>query len=176
MATCAYCLHWSESKVVSRGTSNAIEISRKCPAALIGVNSDSKSCKYFNPKFFYCDKKGARIAFIACLASRRNEKSFIANDFCKKCRQFDKDIREIAQAYFIDAVQPVTPRHLLKTEKIEPKAEKTKKLKRRKQKESPETPKKLKRRKKKGDILLFDKKETSIKKIPKKLKRRKENV
>jgi hypothetical protein len=168
MATCAYCIHWTESKVVSRGTSNAIEISRKCPAALTNVQSDSKSCKYFNPKFFYCDKKAARMAFIACLSSRRNEKSFTANDSCKKCRQFDKDIREIVQTYFVDAVQTVIPRHLLKTEEIEPKAEKTKKLKRRKKKETPEAPKKLKRRKKK---------ETSIKEIPKKLKRRKrENV
>ena len=163
MPTCGYCRYWSESKVTSRGTINAIEISRKCPASLSHVQSDSKSCKYFNPLYFYCDKRGVRIEIIQCLNSRRNPKAFVANEPCKKCRQFEKDVREIAISYYIDSTPTITPRHLMAkdAEQDAPKPPQ-KKLKRRGKPGQEAQPKKLKRRAK-----------PTTAEPPKKLRRRK---
>lgn len=136
---CSCCEWWAHSRVVQRGSSGYI---RSCIAANKEIKSNSDPCKYFNPTYFHCDKFGQRITFMQCLNRRRNEKKLTSWQDCKKCRQFDKEIREVISDYFLDANPTVTPRHLIKKE--ETPSGSARKIKRRERPE--ETTRKIKRR------------------------------
>lgn len=111
MPKCGYCDWFLQSDFVSRGEKGAASV-RKCIAKHRRITEDSESCRYFKPAIFYCDNNNCRLTFEQCIARRRNRKNLIDYQSCKKCRQFDTDIREIVQDYFIDMVPIVTPRHL----------------------------------------------------------------
>lgn len=108
---CGYCDWFTQSNVLSRGDKSSLA-QRKCIAKGKSVTESSDSCRYFKPIFFYCDQYNCRLLFEQCIARRRNRKNL--NDYlqCKKCRQFDTELRDIIQEYFIDMVPIVTPRHL----------------------------------------------------------------
>ena len=168
MSTCGCCHWWSRSNVISRGTTNNANYTRKCIASRKKVTSDTDRCKYFNPDYFYCDKFGVRLKYVQCLARRRNEKKLGEWDDCKKCRQFEKEIGPVIKDYFLDLVPIVTPMRLRKkgdnsgnladptrsysfssTRKIKRRSNKgSGKIKRR---SKPDSPKVIKRREKKKD-------------------------
>lgn len=155
--TCSYCDWWAKSPVVQKGRSFN---TRKCIASDIKIQADSKTCKYFNPIFFFCDQAGQRLSFIQCIARRRNEKKINAWASCRKCRQFDKEIKAIVEKYFIDVRPIVTPMKFKNktssviTRKIKRRNKTERQIKRRnkgrveRQIKRREKPRKIKRRKK----------------------------
>ena len=124
---CMYCHEWSSSPIIRRGSdqdqSSHKMIFRKCPVTKKQINIDSDGCKYFNPASgFYCDNNQCWLTFIECLNRRRNQKGFGVFEKCKKCRQFDKEIKSIVQDYWIDGEQTIKPKRAIKRrEKIEKK-------------------------------------------------------
>ena len=78
------------------------------------VTFDSSSCQYFKPTYFYCDQNNCRLTYGQCLARRRNTQNLMGYLACKKCRQFDTDIREIIMSYFIDMIPIIIPRKFSK--------------------------------------------------------------
>lgn len=116
MPKCGYCDWWIQSDIVSRGDKSSSLTTRMCVAKKKRITEDSESCRYFNPTYFYCDQYNCRLVFEQCIARRRNRKSLTDYLPCKKCRQFDTEIREIIKDYFIDMVPIVTPRHLARGE------------------------------------------------------------
>lgn len=149
MPICANCDWWSQAKIISRGDKGTVTY-RLCPALKERVQSQEKSCKYFNPIYFHCDKNNCRLTIEQCLARRRNPKNLVGFQNCKKCRQFDKEIREIVEMYYIDMVPIVTPRHLARGNNTENVEIGSGKIKRRKKKEggNPNGKRKIKRREK----------------------------
>jgi hypothetical protein len=150
MPICANCDWWCKAKILSRGDKGTVTY-RKCPALKMRVQSQDKSCKYFNPVYFHCDKNNCRLTFGQCLARRRNPKNLIGYQNCKNCRQFDREIREIVEEYYIDMVPIVTPRHLARGNEMENVEENnigSGKIKRRNKKEgnNPNGKRKIKRR------------------------------
>lgn len=109
---CGYCDWFTQSDVLTRGDKSSLA-QRKCIAKKRKITEDSESCRYFKPVYFYCEKYNCRLLFEQCIGRRRNRKNLTDYLPCKKCRQFDTQIREIVQEYFIDMVPTVTPRHLL---------------------------------------------------------------
>lgn len=101
---CLYCKLWNDSsKKIKNTTSN--EKIKKCLANKT-VTAASKACKYFNPnQVFYCDKNSIRLDVINCLSRRRNSKEFSAFENCKKCRQFELEIKDFVIKYIIEGKQ-----------------------------------------------------------------------
>ena len=112
MAHCGNCDWWSQSEVVSRSDKSSTTI-KKCIARRKKIASDSESCRYFKPHIFYCEQNNCRLTYEQCIARRRNSKNLVDYQNCKRCRQFDKEIRDIVLQYYVDMVPTVTPRHLL---------------------------------------------------------------
>lgn len=108
---CGYCDWFYQSDVQTRGDKSSLA-KRQCVARRKGVSEDTDSCRYFNPVYFHCEKYNCRLQFEQCLARRRNRKGLTDYLPCKKCRQFDTEMRDIVEEYFIDMVPIVTPRHL----------------------------------------------------------------
>lgn len=146
---CIYCYEWSRSPIIRRSTdqeqSSHKTISRKCPIIKKQINTDSNGCKYFNPSlFFYCNKDQCFIDFIACLNRRRNSKDLDSFNGCKKCRQFDKDIKPIIEDYWLNGKEiikhrlPIKRRDKTETKRI---------IKRREKKIKKTIKRKIKRRK-----------------------------
>lgn len=136
MITCQNCDSWCEAVLLSKKE-------RRCLTSGKVVESTTKSCKYFNPIYFYCDKFQQRLTFNQCLARRRNEKGFASYQDCKKCRQFDLEIREIIQEYWLDMKRIVNARNRESSDESLGSG----KIKRR-NKGNPENKRKLKRREK----------------------------
>lgn len=108
---CGYCDWFSQSNVLTRGDKSSLS-KRKCVAKGKQITEDSESCRYFKPVYFHCEKYNCRLQFEQCIARRRNRKNLTDYLPCKKCRQFDTEIRGIIEEYFIEMVPIVTPRHL----------------------------------------------------------------
>lgn len=107
--SCGYCHTWSKSPIIGReagdysSKSNHRRINRKCILKKISVDFDSDNCKYFSPaNNFYCDKNNHFVSFIVCLNRRFNKKGLDNFEQCKKCRQFDKDIKPILENFWVE--------------------------------------------------------------------------
>ena len=99
---CGYCKQYSSGIVFKSGDT----IKRKCIARQIKVDFDHRICKYFDPtKHFLCTKWNDRITIPVCLSRRINYEQLGKYLYCKKCRQFDQEIKELVSEYFIDAVK-----------------------------------------------------------------------
>lgn len=111
MTTCIYCQHFAKSKVVTRKKKTDAPYKRKYQYRKKRITSESPACKYLLPvETFYCDVNDNRLTFLQCLARRRNVKNLPDYKQCEKCRQFEREIKEILQQYFIDADQPLLPK------------------------------------------------------------------
>ena len=96
---CGYCKQYVNGNVSKSGDT----IERKCVARQIKVGFDHRICKYFDPaEFFLCTKWNDRIQIPICLNRRVNHQGLDKYSYCKRCRQFDQEIRELATEYFID--------------------------------------------------------------------------
>lgn len=162
--TCQYCKWWIRSKVIRRITvegekkKNEIKlIKRNCPVKnkKPTIESNSPACKFFSPENFWCDKFHCWLSIPQCLARRRNISKLEVWETCKKCRQFELEIREVATDYWINGKLIKEPKEPKK--KVKTKGEKGKKIIKRRKKEWKEKrtitrrkpkPKKIKRRKK----------------------------
>ena len=130
---CGYCRNYSKGKSFKDGDS----VVRECIPKQKRVSFENKGCMYFNPRdTIYCEKNGDRVAIPICLHRRLNPHNWISFNYCKKCRQFEKDIKEIARIYFLEARK-------IKKYKVPEEKPKTRKIKRRKEKPKK---RKLKRR------------------------------
>lgn len=147
MIQCGNCDWWANSPITSRESQK--HITRRCVAKLKRIQSDTKSCRYFKPLYFHCDKYNCRLTFDQCLSRRRNVKNLSGYAGCKNCRQFEKEIREIIEAYYLETVPIVTPRHLARGNELTNQIG-SGKIKRRKKKEgsNPNGKRKIKRREK----------------------------
>lgn len=152
---CSYCSFWVQSPVIGRddATKKTKFIRRVCPASLNKVSADHDSCEYFNPaSIFYCDLNNHRLTLLECMNRRRNSKGFQAWKKCKRCRQFNNDIKPILEDYFFDC-RKVKEVPIETAKKSGIKRRKKSKIKRRKSKPSgikrrKKKPVKIKRRKK----------------------------
>jgi len=133
--SCKHCIHWYSSSVIGKRKDND-EIqekkkkrkkdknfkptTRRCIITKKKIQSNSPNCKWFNPSLVYCNENLHPIKISNCLDRRRNEKQMAAWDYCKKCRQFDLEIKDIAEKYWLNAT-PIN---------IKTKAERSKKKKR----------------------------------------------
>ena len=124
---CVYCYEWSSSPIIRRWSdqdqSSRKVISRKCPVTKKQINIDSNGCKYFSPSLvFYCDKNQCFIDFMVCLNRRRNQKGLDSFNQCKKCRQFEKDVKSIIEDYWLNGKEIIIHRISIKRrDKIETK-------------------------------------------------------
>lgn len=99
---CGYCKQYSNGNVFKSGDT----IQRKCIARQIKVDFNHRTCKYFEPvKYFLCTKWNDRITFPICLNRRVNHEQLGKYLYCKRCRQFDHEIREMVSEYFIDGTK-----------------------------------------------------------------------
>jgi len=148
MIKCGLCDWFANSPIVTKGDKGTLG-KRKCVAKKMRRASDSEACKYFKANYFYCDQFNQRLKFEQCLSRRRNPKGFNSYSKCKKCRQFDKEIRPIIEAYWLDMVPIVTPRHL--QGQGESDVPPLRKIKRRnKEQQGPTSKRKIKRRESTG--------------------------
>ena len=166
MIQCGNCDWWPNSPIVKIDKQkNTV---RKCIAKKRRVRAESESCKYFKPTYFFCDKYQQRLPFEVCLSRRRNRKGLSGYLPCKKCRQFEREIKEIIERYFIDSTPIKTPRHLSRgDEKIgsgkikrrqkkdQDKAKSKRKIKRRDKSKSNKKGRKIKRRVKSDNGLKY---------------------
>jgi len=135
---CGYCRWYTKGKSFKDGDS----VIRECIPLSKRVGFVSATCEYFSPKeSFFCEKYGDRVAIPICLHRRFNEEKLMHYLYCKKCRQFSRDIKGIADIYFLNAKKIKK----VKEEEEEYELPETRTLKRRKEK--PEK-RKLKRRSK----------------------------
>lgn len=112
--TCQYCKYWIQSKVIRREVKEENEnnkkkksklVKRKCPTKskkAKPIETTSPACKYFSPESFWCDHFDCWLTIPQCIARRRNTLKLEVWDRCKKCRQFELEIREIVNDYWIN--------------------------------------------------------------------------
>ena len=136
---CCYCKHW---KTADKTKQNG----RICliTGKIIQENKEIK-CNYFDPGLFYCEKNDCWLSVIICLNRRRNIPDFNGWQYCKKCRQFDKEMKDFVIEYWIEgkSIQIKKPekksirkikRRIKQTRKIKRRIKQTRKIKRRKNK------------------------------------------
>jgi len=172
---CSYCQYWPGAKIERRseGEDQGKKKKKKkkkyeivTKICKIGskekkVNSDSAACHYFNPKdLFYCEENNCFLNLVNCLHRRRNNKDFKAWESCKKCRQYEKGIRDIIEDYYFNNTEIIKPK--------EPR-----KIKRRKKADAPTSRRIIKRRKPKRIIKRRKPKRIIKRRKPTKIKRRK---
>lgn len=168
--TCGYCAEWVKAKIRRKGNDDKKIINRICQVKNRKIKSTSSSCKYFKPNdYFYCDKYNCWLHLVNCLNRRRNSKAFRGWNACRKCRQFETEVKDVISDYYIDRLKVK-----------EPPGDKNRKIKRRKKKD---TVRKIKRRKKPEVRKIKRRKKSkltkaldsiaSINKKPRKIKRRK---
>lgn len=110
--SCRYCDWWYQSAVIrksieedkknpKKNKNKEQKVTKRCLVTRKKINSASPHCKWFSPSTIHCDEHSQRIKIINCLDRRRNEKLFPTWEKCKNCRQFDIDIKEIAETYWL---------------------------------------------------------------------------
>ena len=111
MHKCIYCCGWNYSHIIKKETENKTRnVTRRCPINKTNIDSQSKGCKYFDPSgIFYCNKNFHFVAFLACLNRRHNPHNINKFDECKKCKQFDNEIKPIVIDYWIDRIPIIKP-------------------------------------------------------------------
>ena len=134
---CSYCKHWVEALRLKTN-------SRICKVTKKNIYSDKKvKCIYFDPEFFFCEQNECRMSICVCLNRRRNIPKFENWNKCKKCRQFENEMKGFVVEYWIEGKSTLT-------KKFE------KKIKRREKhgiiKRKDETKRKIKRRGKQRKI------------------------
>ena len=93
---------FSTGKVFKSGDT----IKRHCVARNSKVGFNRNCCKYFKPvKFFQCTKWGERITIPECINRKFNYSQLNKYLYCKKCRQFDREIADILKVYIIDGAK-----------------------------------------------------------------------
>lgn len=107
MATCKYCEIFQNAEAQKDGR-------KFCSLAKKEVDKKTKACPYFNPKNFYCDNYTLRLKLIQCINRRRNELEFEQWKACRKCSQFEKEVKPLVLKYFIEAKRVRTPLSLKK--------------------------------------------------------------
>lgn len=94
--TCYYCDRWHKSK-------QATQERRYCEAVKKRIKRTRKRCKFFVPTeaSFWCDKHHCHLKLIQCVQRRRNPMSLNKWEKCKRCRQWDKEVRDIIEDYWL---------------------------------------------------------------------------
>jgi hypothetical protein len=96
---CGYCNLFSSGKTFKSGDM----VYRKCIARHKKVDFDHKICKYFDPvKTFHCERHGERIPLAICLHRRMNYQNLNKLVYCRKCRQFDRELSGLVGKYIIE--------------------------------------------------------------------------
>lgn len=188
MAThcCIRCEQWTKSKAryreqvgeesTKKGKKRQSVKSRKvaykiCAYKKRKIQPDTAACKYFKPNArFYCHKYGCWLHILNCLDRRHNPKSFKAYAECKTCRQFEKEIKDIVDDYYINRREVIIPREARKLKRRKPTPETSPSKRKIKRRSTDSSKRKIKRRSKLRqalDILL------PKEKPKRKLKRRK---
>jgi len=132
---CLYCNYFAHGDIIRRETNLGEKkkpgmVKRKCSAMNKNVALDTDACKYFSPcDTFYCDKNNQRIKMLLCIARRLNRNNLDAFKGCKRCRQFDQEIKPILETYGMEAQKIVNPPQKETVKKKEPKKTKLKKRK-----------------------------------------------
>jgi len=110
MSSCKYCEYFYGQTPIKSSLSKGSTPKRRCKIAKKIIVEDSKICKYFNPTFsFWCEKFKQKLNPIYCLIRRLNKKSFDNWKPCKKCRQFDKEIRPLIEDHFLELQKIIPP-------------------------------------------------------------------
>lgn len=106
--TCKYCIHFavtSKTGKVRKG-----KVFRRCPVKEKLMHNDKSACDYFGPaNIFYCDIYSHQLAFANCLNRRGNRLKLKEWEDCKKCRQFEKELKGLFMEFFINGHDPITP-------------------------------------------------------------------
>jgi hypothetical protein len=149
---CLYCEQWIKSPQVFRNADGDKKKSkvviRTCPIKKKKIQSDDPSCKYFIPAdHIYCIKNSERIHMLNCLQRRLLRDKYTAWKKCKKCRQFEMDVRPIIEDYHIGLERIVRKeeKSLKRRRKNNPGKESDRRVLKRRNPKS--NPRKLKRRK-----------------------------
>jgi len=147
---CTYCDRFYRSKPLPRTSDKGEKFdgARLCTTENKMIKSEDEACEYYQPtEGFYCDKWDMRVSPLQCLSRRLNRLGLEGFQDCRKCKQFENNIRQIIEEYYIKCkVVKKLPQQEIKI--IEPEA----KLKRRKRRKIAVKPKttKLHRRIKKA--------------------------
>jgi len=107
---CIYCDYFPSLKTVKKRKEKP-DI-RRCHIAKRKVTSErERECVYFTPTThpFYCDNNNCQLDLIQCIARRRNRKGLTAWDNCRKCRQWDQELRQVVEKYILDMARPKQP-------------------------------------------------------------------
>ena len=110
--TCKYCKYWTESKVIKRvkAKTGPDYLRRKCKYRRKLIDLNTESCRFFNPQIFWCNNFEYRVDFITCLLRRRNILELETWKVCKKCRQFDTEVKNIVIDYWVNGVEVRIPK------------------------------------------------------------------
>lgn len=132
---CVYCAAWSHSAIIKRDSeSKSKTIKRKCAVTGATIAIETESCKYFCPAVcFRCIANNHDITFLACLNRRYNPEKLNAFEKCRRCRQFDIDIKSIIKDFWIRANKVLQPPTNQESKKIIKRREATRTIKRRTQ-------------------------------------------
>jgi len=121
---CIYCREWIRSTVLMRASQEQESESetkkkkkernqrttRKCDISKRSVTSDSIACKYFIPsQSFYCHKNYHFVNFLACLNRRNNAIELQPFERCRRCKQFDLEVKPIIKKYWVNAEKIIVP-------------------------------------------------------------------
>jgi len=164
--TCRYCKYWIYSLVIKRDMNpDSLEekkkkkkkkktstFMRKCKYRRNPIRASSPSCQYFIPGDFWCDKFNCWMDVTRCLLRRSNLKGFKIWDDCRKCRQFEREIRQIAIDYYVNAKKVLEPKNKIikrRSKKVEKRRSKKveKRIIKRREKENERIKKSIKHRK-----------------------------
>lgn len=131
---CIYCAAWSHSAIIKRehDDQDGKMIKRKCAATGDIITIKTESCKYFCPAVcFRCIANNHDIAFLACLNRKRNPEKLDTFEKCRKCRQFDAEVKSIIEDFWIGANQVLPPPTNKGAKRIIKRRETTRTIKRR---------------------------------------------
>lgn len=105
---CKYCKHFAATR--RTGKVKKGKVYRRCPVKARTIHSERSACDYFGPaNIFHCDMYEHQLAFANCLHRRGNRLDLKEWDDCKKCRQFEKELKGLFMEFFIEARKPITP-------------------------------------------------------------------
>ena len=185
--TCRYCKYWVQSKVISR-TQDINELSskkkkktslsyikRECKFRKKPIEVTTPACKFFNPEKFWCERENCWMGIIVCLARRRNPHNLSAWDKCKKCRQFDNEIRKVVIDYWVNGKKVKNPeKEDTIDKKLRREIKRHIKKKRKELRETPSGKRKIKRRKKnETEVKRTIKRRKNVRKKHKKIHKKK---
>ena len=153
--TCLYCEYWITLPIRKKDKEGNVR--RRCKYRTRTVKPNSESCRYFRPgEVFYCNNNNERLAYLACVNRRRNSKDFRKFGECRRCRQFENDIQELVEDYWLNPKKVVEPEVKIKGRKIKRRQKEPKRIIKRREKPAKRTIKRRKPKKKRRIIRRRD--------------------